>query len=275
MNAIPMQNVAAMGRHGDTMLAHINAREAKLLELFGGSGTINPKTGLLEFWDDGGNDPGGEGGEAGSGAAGGPDASGVGGDIGGYEGSVDAAASQAARDADAVNSIGGAFGYYEGLNPPDPSLSSRDTDIENIAELPHAKNNYFENLMDRISNNLSGIAYGFAKGFTGRLAGKALGAIALGIPASGLGGFVTGTLGSIGMNALAENASPPSAETVAANVSPGLEGAGIETPEGTASATSPGQETATATAIPSRRALLQNRVSYPRQRIALTGLPVR
>ena len=37
------------GRHGDTMLAHINPEEAELLKAFGGSGSINPETGLHEF----------------------------------------------------------------------------------------------------------------------------------------------------------------------------------------------------------------------------------
>lgn len=41
--------VANSGRYGDTMLAHINPEEAKLLRKHGGSGTINPKTGLPEF----------------------------------------------------------------------------------------------------------------------------------------------------------------------------------------------------------------------------------
>ena len=41
--------VASQGRGGDTMLAHINPREAQLLKAFGGSGTINPKTGQPEF----------------------------------------------------------------------------------------------------------------------------------------------------------------------------------------------------------------------------------
>jgi hypothetical protein len=42
--------VAGHGRGGDTMLAHINKDEAKLLKRYGGAGTINPKTGLREFW---------------------------------------------------------------------------------------------------------------------------------------------------------------------------------------------------------------------------------
>jgi hypothetical protein len=40
------------GRNGDTILAHINPREAALLRDQGGAGTINPETGLPEFYDD-------------------------------------------------------------------------------------------------------------------------------------------------------------------------------------------------------------------------------
>jgi hypothetical protein len=42
--------VASKGRNGDTMLAHITPSEAKLLKARGGSGTINPETGLPEFF---------------------------------------------------------------------------------------------------------------------------------------------------------------------------------------------------------------------------------
>ena len=52
--------VQSMGRGNDTILAHINPREAKLLKKRGGSGKINPKTGLLEFDDSGGGDGGGD-----------------------------------------------------------------------------------------------------------------------------------------------------------------------------------------------------------------------
>lgn len=41
--------LAAAGRGGDSMLAHINPREAEMLERMGGSGTINPNTGLREY----------------------------------------------------------------------------------------------------------------------------------------------------------------------------------------------------------------------------------
>jgi hypothetical protein len=42
--------LAAQGRNGDTMLAHITPEEAQLLRARGGSGTINPVTGLPEFF---------------------------------------------------------------------------------------------------------------------------------------------------------------------------------------------------------------------------------
>lgn len=42
--------LASMGRHGDTMLAHINPREAALLKRMGGAGTINPRTGYPEYF---------------------------------------------------------------------------------------------------------------------------------------------------------------------------------------------------------------------------------
>jgi len=44
------RELAKMGRNGDTMLAHITPSEARLLRSRGGSGTINPKTGLPEFF---------------------------------------------------------------------------------------------------------------------------------------------------------------------------------------------------------------------------------
>jgi hypothetical protein len=40
------------GRGKDTILAHINPREAALLKKAGGSGNINPETGIMEFQDD-------------------------------------------------------------------------------------------------------------------------------------------------------------------------------------------------------------------------------
>lgn len=45
-----LNQIARMGRYGDTMLAHISPEEARILRARGGSGTINPNTGLPEFW---------------------------------------------------------------------------------------------------------------------------------------------------------------------------------------------------------------------------------
>ena len=42
--------IASYGRNGDTMLAHITPAEARMLRRRGGSGTINPDTGLPEFF---------------------------------------------------------------------------------------------------------------------------------------------------------------------------------------------------------------------------------
>jgi hypothetical protein len=41
--------LASLGRNGDTMLAHINPREAEMLKRMGGSGEINPNTGYPEY----------------------------------------------------------------------------------------------------------------------------------------------------------------------------------------------------------------------------------
>jgi len=43
--------LSSKGRGNDTLLAHITPREAEILKAAGGSGTTNPETGLLEFFD--------------------------------------------------------------------------------------------------------------------------------------------------------------------------------------------------------------------------------
>tara|TARA_R110000868_G_scaffold411627_3_gene706523 strand:- start:3155 stop:4441 length:1287 start_codon:yes stop_codon:yes gene_type:complete len=42
-------DIAAMGDGGDTTLAHVNLTEVAILKAHGGAGTINPRTGLVEF----------------------------------------------------------------------------------------------------------------------------------------------------------------------------------------------------------------------------------
>ncbi len=44
------QYLASKGRNGDSILAHITPEEADMLRSMGGSGTINPETGLPEFF---------------------------------------------------------------------------------------------------------------------------------------------------------------------------------------------------------------------------------
>jgi hypothetical protein len=45
-----IEMIRNQGRNGDTMLAHINPEEAQMLRQMGGSGTINPNTGLPEYF---------------------------------------------------------------------------------------------------------------------------------------------------------------------------------------------------------------------------------
>jgi len=47
------KELAGKGRGGDSMLVHITPKEAYMLKNAGGAGTINPDTGLLEFYDGG------------------------------------------------------------------------------------------------------------------------------------------------------------------------------------------------------------------------------
>jgi hypothetical protein len=48
--SVSARKLANMGRNGDTELAHINRGEAAMLRRAGGSGTINPNTGLREYF---------------------------------------------------------------------------------------------------------------------------------------------------------------------------------------------------------------------------------
>jgi len=69
--------VRSAGRFGDTELAHINPREAAVLRAMGGSGSINPATGLREYAFDPGTglktDPGGPEGAIGAGMGAAPE----------------------------------------------------------------------------------------------------------------------------------------------------------------------------------------------------------
>ena len=52
-------DIANMGDGGDTELAHVNLKEVAILKAHGGAGTINPRTGLVEFKGKGGGGGGG------------------------------------------------------------------------------------------------------------------------------------------------------------------------------------------------------------------------
>ena len=45
-----LEELKSKGRYGDTELAHVTPGEAMLLKALGGSGTINPETGLKEYF---------------------------------------------------------------------------------------------------------------------------------------------------------------------------------------------------------------------------------
>jgi len=51
------RDIADCGINGDTELAHINPVEAKLLKWFGGAGTVNEATGLVQYFGGGGSPP--------------------------------------------------------------------------------------------------------------------------------------------------------------------------------------------------------------------------
>lgn len=52
LNDLAKEVLASQGRRGDTQLAHINRREAAILKDMGGSGSINPNTGMEEYFID-------------------------------------------------------------------------------------------------------------------------------------------------------------------------------------------------------------------------------
>lgn len=54
-NQTDAQRIQALGRNGDTLLAHITPEEAQLLDTITDGGSINPATGLMEFHHIGGS----------------------------------------------------------------------------------------------------------------------------------------------------------------------------------------------------------------------------
>ena len=51
LNDLAKEILASQGRRGDTELAHVNKKEAAILQDMGGSGSTNPQTGMTEYFD--------------------------------------------------------------------------------------------------------------------------------------------------------------------------------------------------------------------------------
>lgn len=120
------------GRYGDTMVAHINPREAAILQALGGKGSVNPRTGLREYWDsDAGDSMGGPADASSMGEGNSDPSSGM---SSGYGSMSSVEQEQADKE------FGSTMGSY-GLD----SFTS-------IAEMAHSKNSMMENLMDALTS---------------------------------------------------------------------------------------------------------------------------
>ena len=118
------------GRYGDTMVAHINPREAAILQALGGKGSINPRTGLREYWDsDAGDSMGGPADASAMGDTNDPSA----GMSSGYGSLSSVEQEQADKE------FGSSFGIGK-------------ESVDSIAELAHSKNTMMENVMDALTS---------------------------------------------------------------------------------------------------------------------------
>ncbi|MCK9601031.1 MAG: hypothetical protein M0R06_18460, partial [Sphaerochaeta sp.] len=117
------------GRYGDTMVAHINPREAAILQALGGKGSVNPRTGLREYWDsDAGDSMGGPADASAMGDTNDPSA----GMSSGYGSLSSVEQEQADKE------FGSSFGIGK-------------ESFDSIAELAHSKNTMMENVMDALT----------------------------------------------------------------------------------------------------------------------------
>lgn len=177
------QILAQLGRRGDTMVAHISPQEAAILKMLGGSGGINPYTGMPEFWDDGGNDPGGEGGMGGSGAAGGPDS-----------------------DASSQSSDAFGVGSQEAQDNPTNSIGMSDEDRANLSEIlsdmeanAQANRSDFSYAVDKFAAPVAGLVLGpFGYGLASAAQGKgAQAGLGIGATIGSVAGPIGGMLGGL------------------------------------------------------------------------------
>ncbi len=180
--------LASQGRRGDTLVAHISPLEAAILQLLGGSGTINPKTGLPEFWGLGGGVSSGGHGDAGDGTGGAASGNGAGG-----KGSRN----DSKQGTAAVNAKQGGLGQGIGTGTRDNGLSQADIDkmvtggdfsspgfgikrgVTGDATLGHDPygRSLFDVLVDIGSGALKGASLGGTIGSLGGPAGTAIGTV--------------------------------------------------------------------------------------------------
>ena len=118
------------GRYGDTMVAHINPREAAILQALGGKGSVNPRTGLREYWDsDAGDSMGGPADASSMGEGNSDPSSGM---SSGYGSMSSVEQEQADKE------FGSSFGIGK-------------ESFDSIAELAHSQNTMMENVMDALT----------------------------------------------------------------------------------------------------------------------------
>jgi len=122
MRELNIPQVASLGRYGDTIIAHISSKEARVLKDRGGAGTVNPRTGMKEFYESDGGESAGMGGDgassSGTGHGGGGESAGMGGEGEsgggvGHEGGGESAGMGDGRSASPDSDADG--GYYSSL----------------------------------------------------------------------------------------------------------------------------------------------------------------
>jgi hypothetical protein len=170
--------LASMGRNGDTILAHITPKEAEMLHQTTDGGSINPTTGLPEFYDD-------------SGIGGDTAGHGVAGDVG--MGMADPGGGYGGGYGDGSPPLGG--GTFDTFGQWADQAFGRDSLAAGIGGDPAGRGSGWSG-MGRQSSPWGGIA-GSALG--GLFGGLTLGPIGLAL-GSGLGGYMggRGVPGSVG-----------------------------------------------------------------------------
>jgi hypothetical protein len=180
------QWLAAQGRNGDSLVAHITGQEAALLKRLGGAGTTNPRTGLLEFYDGGENDRGiGEGGGP-SGSRASSDRN----DGGDYD--RDAPSAGAGRGTLGYSASGATFGY-------DPNTAVGEAAIKAITDTLE-RDSFGDALLEALTPVVATTKYDPATGSVATAyefdIGAAIGGLLGSIFGGPIGGLIGGQLGA-------------------------------------------------------------------------------